>query len=180
FDGIVPVHVVLAVRADFYPECMEHVELSRRMAANQYNVGRMSHEQLRETIEKRLQLASAQAEAGLIDSLLEDVGAEPGNLALLEHALGQLWERCGGFACTLTNQAYAEIGRLRGALGRHADEVYAGLGNETQKQLAKKIFLELVHLGDGAPDTRRRVAKADLYALGKTQEIEALLAHLAS
>ncbi len=180
FDGVVPVHVVLAVRADFYPECMEHAELSRRMAANQYNVGRMSHEQLRESIEKRLQLASSQAEAGLIDSLLEDVGAEPGNLALLEHALGQLWEKCGGFACTLTNKAYAEIGRLRGALGRHADEVYAGLPDEAQKQLAKKIFLELVHLGDGAPDTRRCVPKSALHSLGKTEEIDLLLAHLAT
>ncbi|HEU4416022.1 MAG TPA: AAA family ATPase, partial [Candidatus Angelobacter sp.] len=179
-DGAVPVHVALAVRADFYPECMEHAELSRRMAANQYNVGRMSHEQLRESIEKRLQLASAQAEPGLIDSLLEDVGSEPGNLALLEHALGQLWDKCGGFACTLTNEAYAAIGRLRGALGRHADEVYAGLGDEAQKQLAKKIFLELVHLGDGAQDTRRRVPKADLLSLGKADEMDLLLAHLAS
>ncbi len=179
-DGAVPVHVVLAVRADFYPECMEHAALSRCMAANQYNVGRMSHEQLRESIEKRLQLASSHAEAGLIDSLLEDAGAEPGNLALLEHALGQLWDKCGGFACTLTNSAYAEIGRLRGALGRHADEVYAGLRDENQKQLAKKIFLELVHVGDGAQDARRRVAKADLVSLGKAAEIDLLLTHLAS
>lgn len=179
-DCVVPVHLVLAVRADFYPECMEHAALSRTMAANQYNVGRMSHEQLRESIEKRLQLASAHAEAGLIDSLLEDVGSEPGNLALLEHALGQLWEKCGGFACTLTNKAYAEIGRLRGALGRHADEVYAGLRDEVQKQQAKRIFIQLVQLGDGAPDTRRRVAKADLLSLGKAEEIDFLLAHLAS
>lgn len=179
-DGIIPVHLALAVRADFYPECIEHPGLSRCMRANQYIVGRMSQEQLRESMEKRLQLASARAEAGLIDSLLEDVGSEPGNLALLEHALGQLWEKCGGFACTLTNQAYAEIGRLRGALGRHADEVYAGLRDEAQQPLAKKIFLDLVHLGDGAPDTRRRVPKAALHSLGKAQEIDLLLAHLAS
>jgi WD40 repeat protein/DNA-binding winged helix-turn-helix (wHTH) protein len=178
-DGPVPVHMVLAVRADFYPECLEHAELSRLMAANQYNVGRMSHEQLRETIEKRLQLASARAEAGLIDSLLEDVGSEPGNLALLEHSLGQLWEKCGGFACTLTNSAYSEMGRLRGALGRHADEIYTGLRDDAQKQLAKMIFLELVHLGDGAQDTRRRVPKADLYSLGNADEIDCLLSHLA-
>src|SRR5258708_6848443 len=181
-DSAVPVHLVLALRADFYAHCLEHAELSRCLETSLYNVPRMTQEQLRETIEKRLALAAARAEPGLIDSLLEDVGAEPGDLALLEHALGQLWEKCGGPGCTLTNRAYAEIGRLRGALGRHADEVYAGLGDEEQKQLAQKIFLELVQLGEGGnvQDTRRRVAKPELRALGEPEEVELLLGRLAS
>jgi hypothetical protein len=128
----------------------------------------MTQKQLYESIERRLALAAAQAEPGLVDSLLEDVGAEPGNLALLEHALGQLWEKCGGFGCTVTNQAYTEIGRLRGALGRHADEVYASLGDDKQKRLAQKIFLALVHLGErsNVKDTRGRVQKENLIYLG--------------
>src|SRR5262249_32925064 len=72
--GAVVVHVLLALRADFYAQCLEHPELGRRMGINQYNVPRMSREQLRECIERRLQLASASAEPGLIDSLLEEVG----------------------------------------------------------------------------------------------------------
>src|SRR5438128_11953583 len=48
----------------------------------------MAAEQLHKSIEKRLSLAGGSAESGLIDSLLADVGAEPGDLALLEHALG--------------------------------------------------------------------------------------------
>jgi DNA-binding winged helix-turn-helix (wHTH) protein len=183
--GSIAVHVVLALRADFYAQCLEHAELSLCLQANQYNVPRMSREQLRESMERRLQLAAAQAEPGLIDSLLEEVSAEPGNLALLEHALGQLWDKCGGYGCTLTNQAYAEIGRLRGALGRHADEVYASLRDDRLKSLAQKIFLELVHLGEdtgtgNSNDTRRRVSKTDLLSLGDTEEVEQLLARLAS
>jgi DNA-binding winged helix-turn-helix (wHTH) protein len=183
--GAIAVHVVLALRADFYAQCLEHAELSRCLQTNQYNVPRMSREQLRESMERRLQLAAAQAEPGLIDSLLEEVSAEPGNLALLEHALGQLWDKCGGYGCTLTNQAYAEIGRLRGALRRHADEVYASLGDDRLKRLAQKIFLELVHLGadtgtGNSNDTRRRVSKTDLLCLGDMDEVEQLLARLAS
>ena len=53
----------------------------------------MKPDQLREAIEKRLALAGARAEEGLTDALLADAGTEPGNLALLEHALAQLWER---------------------------------------------------------------------------------------
>ncbi|HEY6352644.1 MAG TPA: winged helix-turn-helix domain-containing protein [Candidatus Angelobacter sp.] len=183
--GAVSVHVVLALRADFYAQCLQHTELSRCLQTNLYNVPRMSREQLRESMERRMQLAVAQAEPGLIDGLLEEVGTEPGNLALLEHALGQLWERCGGFGCTLTNQAYAEIGRLRGALGRHADQIYLSLGDDWLKSLAQRIFLELVHFGEDTSagngnDTRRRVSKMNLLSLGEAEDVEQLLARLAS
>ncbi|HET6841065.1 MAG TPA: winged helix-turn-helix domain-containing protein [Candidatus Angelobacter sp.] len=181
--GPVPVHLVLALRADFYANCLEHAGLSRCLETNLYNVPRMGREQLREAIEKRLELAAAQAEPGLIDALLEDAGEEPGNLALLEHALGQLWSKCGGFSRTLTNSAYAEIGRLRGALGRHADEVYHGLRDEREKRLAQRIFLELVTVGEnaGVQDTRRTMRKKDLLALsGAPEDTEQLLAALAS
>jgi WD40 repeat protein/DNA-binding winged helix-turn-helix (wHTH) protein len=179
-ESAIPVYLVLALRADFYGHCLEHAELSRCLETNLYNVPRMRPEQLRETIEKRLQLAGGDAEAGLISTLLEDVGIEPGNLALMEHALGQLWEACAGSGGTLTNQAYEKIGRLRGALGRHADKIYQGLGDEKQKIQARRIFLELVHLGEGAQDTRRRLRKESLLGLGAPEEIERLLGQLAS
>jgi WD40 repeat protein len=139
----------------------------------------MSSSQLRDAIDKRLALAASHAEPGLIDSLLADVGAEPGNLALLEHALGVLWKKCGGQGCTLTGQAYADIGRLRGALAKHADEVYNEI-DDSQKRLIQRIFLELVQLGEGAPDTRRRVPKQALLQLGESGQVELLLARLAS
>src|SRR5262249_17521765 len=83
-----PIHVVFVVRADFYQYCLEYPELSRCLAVNQYNLLRMSPGQLRETIEKRLQLAGACAEVNLVETLLEEVGSDPGSLALMEHALG--------------------------------------------------------------------------------------------
>jgi WD40 repeat protein len=178
--GAVPVHLVLALRADFYGHCLEYPSLGAALDTNPYNVPGMSPAQLRQAIENRLALAAASAEAGLIDSLLADVGAEPGNLALLEHALAQLWQKCGGSGRTLTGDAYAEIGRLKGALGRHADEVYRGLGGEADQQLAQKIFLELVQLGEGAQDTRRRVPKEALLHLGAREQVERVIAELAS
>lgn len=180
WDASVTVHLVLALRADFYAHCLDHVNLSRCLETNLCNLPRMRAEKLRESIEKRLQLAGASAENGLIDSLLEDAGSEPGNLALLEHALGQLWEKSSVSHRRLTNKAYAEIGRLRGALGRHADEVYQSMGDESRKRLTQKIFLELVHLGDDAQDTRRRVSKSHLYSLGSVEQMEPLLARLVS
>lgn len=177
-DSPIPVYLVIVIRADFYANCLEHAALRRCLESSLFNVPRMSTDKLKESIESRLLLAGASAENGLVESLLEDVGTDPGNLALMEHALGQLWERCAGSSRLLTNQAYAQIGRLRGALGRHADEVYASLGSEQQKQSAQRIFLELVHLGEGTQDTRRRVRKSRLYSLCTEQDLEPVLAHL--
>jgi hypothetical protein len=129
-DGPVRVRLVLGLRADFYGHCLEHRKRSACLDTNLYTVPLMSAPQLREAIQNRLALAAARAEGGLIDALLADVGAEPGNLALLEHALAQLCEKSSDSGHTLSNNAYAEIGRLKGALGRHADAVYGGLGSD--------------------------------------------------
>jgi hypothetical protein len=179
-DGAVPVRLVPALRADFYGHCLDQPNLSSCLDTNLYNVPLMGPEQLREAIQSRLALAVARAEGGLIDALLADVGAEPGNLALLEHALAQLWEKSGGSGQTLTNDVYGEIGRLKGALGRHADAVYKGLGTDADRHLAQRIFLELVQLGEGSQDTRRRVAKEDLQHLGAREQVERMIALLAS
>jgi WD40 repeat protein/DNA-binding winged helix-turn-helix (wHTH) protein len=178
--GPVPVHVVLVLRADFYANCLDHPSLSRSLAANLYNLPRMTADRLRESTEKRLALAGASAETGLIDSVLEDVGSEPGDLALLEHALGLLWEKSEGPHRVLSNRAYAEIGRLRGALGRHADAVYEHAGDEVQQRIVERIFLELVQLGEGAQDTRRRLPKSYFDSLRDPGNIAAVLAYLVS
>lgn len=180
WNSCAPVHLLLVLRADFYSHCLEYPALSHCLETNLYNVPRMQYDQLREAIERRLALAGAQAESGLIDSLLDDVGTEPGNLALLEHTLSHLWEKCGGFGRTLTNETYSTIGRLRGALSAHADAVYGEIADEAEKRLVQKTFLELVQLGEGAPDTRRRVRKKELFSLGAPEQVESLLARLSS
>ena len=179
-ESALPIHVVLAVRADFYAQCLEHPELSRRLQGNLCNVPPMQSGQLRQAIENRLALAQAGAEAGLVDTLLADVGTEPGNLALLEHALGQLWDKEGGTGRALTSGGYSDIGRLRGALARHADEICEAIGDESDERLVRLIFLELVQFGDRAPDTRRRVLKESLLSLGRPAHVERLLVRLAS
>ena len=95
-----------------------------------------------------------------MDAILSDVGDEPGNLPLLEHALSQLWERRKGNE--ITHEAYKEIGRLSGALKNHADRVLENLRLRRLQDIARRIFLDLTQLGERSEDTRRRVKKADL------------------
>jgi hypothetical protein len=119
------------------------------------------------------------ADSDLVDSLLSDTGTEPGNLALLEHALQQLWERRNG-SNSLTSGAYSAIGRLKGAIGKHADHVYTKITDTSHRQIVERIFLELVQFGTNAPDTRRRVPKDTLLQLGHAETVEQLLTALAS
>lgn len=172
--GARPVHVVITLRADFYSHCFQHPALPKRIANNQFPVGRMDREQMREVIEKPLSYVRAKAEPGLVDALLDEAGDEPGNLPLLAHALLELWERSD--RKTLTHRAYEDIGRLSGALGNYAEGVYlSGLPETADRDLTRRIFLALTQVGEGAPDTRRRQRKTDLLALGDDDEATARL-----
>jgi WD40 repeat protein len=181
-SGSRAVHVLLTLRADFYARCWEHQDLPSVGAKNQYAVRHMGHETLRQLIEQPLSLAGARAEPGLVETILAEVGNEPGNLALLEHALDQLWRnRRVDSGVWITHEAYDGLGRLSGALRHHANDAMSRLPDEQAKALAQQFFVELVQLGEGTEDTRRRVAIQDLLEIGGSLEKgQLVLAQLAS
>lgn len=97
-----------------------------------------------------------------METISTDVADQPGALPLLQYALTELFERREGRM--LTNQAYQEIGGVLGALGRRAEEIYAEL-DQDGKQVARRLFLRLVTLGEGVEDTRRQVLRLELQSL---------------
>ncbi len=110
--------------------------------------------------------------------LLQDVGEEPGALPLLSHALLETWKRRRGR--TLTLAGYVASGRVQGAIAKTADDVYGGELTPDQQAIARNIFLRLTELGEGAPDTRRRVALSELIPQGASgASVEAVLKTLA-
>ena len=94
-------------------------------------------------------------EAGLLDRLLDDVGDEPGNLPLLEHALRALWlRRQHGL---LIFDAYRAIGGIRGAIAERARQAYHALP-PSQQIAARRLLVSLVTPGVGREDSRARIA----------------------
>ena len=70
-----------------------------------------------------------------------------------------LWEaRRGGL---LHHDAYNEMGELRGAVARRAEEVYQGLDPAARERF-RAVLLRLVRPGEGAADTRRRASLVEL------------------
>ena len=90
---------------------------------------------------------------------------------MLQYALTELFDKREGN--TVTKSAYQSIGGALGALGRRAEEVFAGLDKASQNT-ARQLFLRLVTLGEGVEDTRRRVLLSEIEFLTKQENKENL------
>jgi tetratricopeptide (TPR) repeat protein len=122
-------------------------------------ISSMKHDELSQVIEKPAEKLGVTFEGGLVERILDDVEDEPGNLPLLEFALTELWKQRKGKQ--LTHTAYQHIGKVQGALARHADQNYGKL-SAAQKEQVRRIFIQLVQPGEGTQDTRRLATKAEL------------------
>lgn len=158
-----PVIVVLCMRADFLSKCAAYRELNALICENMVQMPEMTSEEIRSAVVEPARRAGVKYEQGLVETILSDVGTEPGNLPLLQHALAELWSRRDGDMLSMSS--YKAIGGVRGSIARYAEELYAGL-SETEQAQSRRIFLRLVTFGDGAEDTRRRSRKSELLALG--------------
>ncbi len=100
--------------------------------------------------------------------MLADAADEPGFLPMLQEALVLLWGTMSGRL--ITRGSYEKLGHdgrsgLAVAMATKADATLAGLPRDEQT-IARRVFLRLVQFGEGPPDTRRRLAEADLRAAG--------------
>jgi class 3 adenylate cyclase/WD40 repeat protein len=152
-------HVVVTLRADFYSHVAQHAELRDAIAASQVYLGQMDRESLRRAIEEPAVRNGWEIAPGLSDLMLHEVGEEPGALPLLSHALLETWQRRRGVRMTL--RGYEEAGGVRRAIAASADRIYDAL-DDSERPIARSIFIRLTELGDGTQDTRRRVHRSEL------------------
>ncbi|MEM7538229.1 MAG: TIR domain-containing protein, partial [Chloroflexota bacterium] len=151
--------VVLTMRADFYGECTIHPDLAVRITQDQMLIASMTEQGLREAIVQPAHLVGLTFETGLVDTLLNDIQAEPGKLPLLAHTLLELYRQRDGHQMTF--EAYRSIGGVRGAIAHRAEAIYNGL-TEAQQQDARRIMLRLIQLNETAKATRRRAMMDEL------------------
>ncbi len=165
-DGLTT--VVLTLRADFYAACAEYDALRALLEQNQKYIGAMTRSELRQAIEEPARRGQWDFEDGLVEQLLRDAGAgseeerpEPSALPLLSHALLETWKRRNGRS--LTFAGYAAAGGVSGAIAQTAESVYREQLSAEEQQIARRIFLRLVTVGDGVQETRRRARLEELY-----------------
>jgi WD40 repeat protein len=147
--------MIATMRADFFGQLSHYPELAVLFEGdNLLIVTEMTTANLLQAIEGPAKAVGLRYEAGLVDKLLEDVKSQPGSLPLLQYALKELFERRKGALLTL--EAYEEIGGVRRALARHAEDIYDGL-TQVQQELMRRVLLRLVEVNATGEATRRRV-----------------------
>lgn len=151
--------LVITLRADFYGHALSYRPFSDALQGAVFNLGPMSQEELRSAIEKPATQIQVELEAGLVNKLMDDVWGELGNLPLLEFALTQLWKKQKNGR--LTHTAYSEIGGVEEALAEYGEQVYAQL-SQVDREKTKRIFIQLVRLGEGAQATRRLATRSQV------------------
>jgi WD40 repeat protein len=153
------VMVIAVIRADYYGALAALPDLARLFADSQVVVGAMTDAELHRAVIQPAHRVGLRLEAGLADAICRDAAGEPGALPLVSTALLETWVRRQ--RDTLTIAGYQEVGGVRGAVARLAEDVYAAL-DEHGRQLARRVFLRLAEPGEGAVDLRRRVARSQL------------------
>ena len=162
--------LVITMRADFLARATEYTALAEMLSGHQFLISPMDKKDLRRAIEEPAREVGLRFEEGLVDTILNDMGREPGALPLMEHALYQLWEKRREDNL-MTLHSYGEIGRVQGALARRAEEIFAAFSPEQQK-ITRRILLRLMRPGEGTEDTRRRATMSELQT--QSEEVQAV------
>jgi WD40 repeat protein len=178
-DGL-PLYVILTMRSDFLGDCAVFPGLPERLNDSQFLTPRLSREQRREAIEGPAKVEGGQVEPALVNRLLNDMGAAPDQLPLMQHALMRLWllaeqERLpgeGGEAAVpvvLKLADYEAMDGMAGALDRDATRAYESLDRESRR-IAEMMFRLMSERGDGRLDTRRLARVGEVARVAEVAE----------
>ncbi|MGK7887449.1 MAG: caspase family protein [Crocosphaera sp.] len=151
--------ITLAMRDDFRSRLREFQPFREMMSI--VNVEHLKHREIEEAIIKPAQKVGLYIYPDLKQQLINDVEDYPGSLPLLQYTLTELWNQAHQERETsLRLETYSQLGGIEGTLQNRATEIYESLSPADQT-VAKRIFLELVQVGD-ISDTRRRVTLGQL------------------
>ncbi|WP_329166949.1 serine protease (plasmid) [Streptomyces sp. NBC_01717] len=158
-DALPPtVRVLTTMRADFLEPVLGHQHLGPVTGRHLHALGPLGKDGLRAIVTTHVDtLPGVSYEPHLAERILADTGTEPGALPLLALTLDLLWQRQTDGV--LTHRAYDELGGVTGALGNHADRVWAEHVPPNDEATARRLFTQLVRLPLGAAAATRRLAR---------------------
>jgi WD40 repeat protein/energy-coupling factor transporter ATP-binding protein EcfA2 len=138
-----PIYVAITMRSDFIGDCAQFPDLTRKINDSHYLIPQMTRDQKRRAIEGPVAVGNAKIAPRLVQQLLNDLGDNPDQLPILQHALMRTWSYWGRFKDTegeyLDLKHYEAIGTMAEALSQHANEAYDELDAE-QQHICEVIF----------------------------------------
>jgi len=168
----IPIYIVITMRSDFLGDCARFRDLPEAINDGQYLVPRMTRDQRREAITGPVAVGGAEISPRLVQRLLNDVGDNPDQLPILQHALMRTWNYWldnSRKSVTLDVLHYEKIGGMEKALSIHADEAYDELTKgqtetigKRRQELVEKVFRCITALGSDNREIRRPTLLKDI------------------
>ncbi len=177
------IYVALTMRSDYLGDCAQFQDLPEAINEGQYLIPRMTRDQRREAITGPVAVGGAEMAPRLVNRLLNDVGDNPDQLPILQHALMRTWDewksQTPDHAATHDGEAidlccYETTGGMAEALSRHADEAYAELPDDRSRRIAEKMFKALTEKGADNREVRRPVTLGEICAVAAATEDEVI------
>jgi WD40 repeat protein len=165
------VYVMLTMRSEFLGNASEFRDLPEAINDGLFLVPRPTRDQLAQTICGPMAVAAGRIAPSLVQRLLNDVGDDPDQLPVLQHALMRTWEQwrtAGGDPSGLTIEHYEAVKGLSGALSEHADQAFLELG-DGQRAAAATIFKALTERGPDGREVRRPTSVRELAEVAGVQ-----------
>lgn len=132
-----PIYVAITMRSDFIGECAQFPELTRKINDSHYLIPQMTRDQKRRAIEGPVAVGNAKVTPRLVQQLLNDLGDNPDQLPILQHALMRTWSYWAKYRDyddePVDLKHYEAIGTMSQALSMHANEAYDELDEEQQR-----------------------------------------------
>jgi WD40 repeat protein len=158
--------VVMGLRSDALGRCVELPELVDAVQSRCTVLGPMSNAEFRDVVVEPAKTARLGIEPGLVDLILHDVGAdekspEAARLPLLSHVLAGTWTRRQDGQLTVAG--YKSAGGVRGSVAATGEHAWDQL-DEAQHEIARRMLMRLVAIGETGHDNCRREPKHELLA----------------
>lgn len=139
------IYLLIAIRAEFMPECSRYQGLTHLVNSSSYLLPPMTRECLREAIEKPMRYGNARPSPDLVSEILDDIG-ERVELPVLQHALMRTWEKWLELEDESNPVAvtdYSSAGTVRNAISIQADEIFLEL-TQRARTVCERIFRTLI------------------------------------
>ncbi len=151
------IYVIITMRSDYIGDCAQFRELPETINDGQYLIPRLSRDQRQQAIAGPISVGGAKISPRLIQRVLNDVGDNPDQLPILQHALMRTWDICvqDAEAEELDLPHYEAAGGMAKALDDHAEEIYAELQTLGLGDVTERVFKTLTEQGADNRGIRR-------------------------
>ncbi|HEY8185138.1 MAG TPA: hypothetical protein VIF64_03660 [Pyrinomonadaceae bacterium] len=174
------IYVVPTMRSDFLGDCAQFQGLPEAINDGQYLIPRMTRDERRFAITGPVGVTRGKITEPLVSRLMNDVGDNPDQLPILQHALMRTWDywaahRRNGEPIGLEH--YEAVGTMTDALSEHADEAFNELPDDRSRQIAEILFKALTERGADNREIRRPTSLKDICEIAdaSTAEVGAVI-----